>query len=31
MLFSCRLTFPYKNKVATFEAFPAWYDVDEKE
>ena len=30
MLFSCRLTFPYKNKVATFEAFPSWCDVGEK-
>ncbi len=29
-LFSCRLTFPYKNKVATFEAFPSWFVEAEK-
>lgn len=25
MLFSCKLTFPYKNETVSFEAFPDWY------
>ena len=27
MLYSCRLTFPYKNEIKTFEHFPDWYAV----
>lgn len=27
MLFSCRLTFPYKNEIRTFACFPDWYAV----
>lgn len=25
MLFSCKLTFPYKKEIVSFEAFPDWY------
>lgn len=25
MLFSCKLTFPYKKEIVSFEAFPEWY------
>lgn len=26
MLFSCKITFPYKNQVVSYEAYPKWYD-----
>lgn len=27
MLYSCRLTFPFKNEIMIFEHFPDWYNV----
>ena len=29
MLFSCRLTFPYRGKMRSFEAYPPWADAKE--
>ena len=29
MLFSCRLTFPYRGKMRSFEAYPPWADTKE--
>ena len=28
MLFSCRLTFPHKGKITTFEAYPEWGNIE---
>ncbi len=28
MLFSCKITFPYKGKHFSFESFPSWYSVE---
>lgn len=31
MLFSCRLSFPWKGQTLTFEQFPDWYTVENEE
>lgn len=27
MLYSCRITFPYKKETLTFESYPTWYNI----